>query len=233
MKEYAALERKIIREDASWIPLFSHTHLYVTSERVGHFETAWNGSSQNKKRPPGGQRKQTHAFDQNEDCRNHGGSHPGQRACFCCGHLCVRQGREPPQLRGGIEPDRPERTGGAGRIPGQRPPVRGNGGPFRHRPAGSGHAGGMRCGGFRRRGTPHQGPDRPHGYIPGRPLRRCAGGLFLRRQPYQRRCDLLLLHRRGRQRKGARLLLVPVREGRLHGTDAHGRPGPGSGGYRT
>ena len=46
MKEYAALERKIIREDASWIPLFSHTHLYVTSERVGHFETAWNGSSQ-------------------------------------------------------------------------------------------------------------------------------------------------------------------------------------------
>ena len=46
MKEYAALERKIIREDASWIPLFSHTHLYVTSERVGHFETAWNGTSQ-------------------------------------------------------------------------------------------------------------------------------------------------------------------------------------------
>ena len=46
MKEYAALERKIIREDASWIPLFSHTHLYVTGERVDHFETAWNGASQ-------------------------------------------------------------------------------------------------------------------------------------------------------------------------------------------
>lgn len=46
MKEYAALEQKIIREDASWIPLFSHTHIYVTGERVDHFETAWNGASQ-------------------------------------------------------------------------------------------------------------------------------------------------------------------------------------------
>ena len=43
LKEYAALEKKIIREDASWIPLFSRTHLYVTGERVEHFETAWNG----------------------------------------------------------------------------------------------------------------------------------------------------------------------------------------------
>ena len=46
MQEYSALERKIIREDASWIPLFSHTHIYVTGERVDHFETAWNGASQ-------------------------------------------------------------------------------------------------------------------------------------------------------------------------------------------
>ena len=43
LKEYAALEKKIIREDASWIPLFSRTHLYVTGERVDHFEVAWNG----------------------------------------------------------------------------------------------------------------------------------------------------------------------------------------------
>ena len=43
LAEYAALEKKIIREDASWIPLFSRTHLYVTGERVEHFETAWNG----------------------------------------------------------------------------------------------------------------------------------------------------------------------------------------------
>lgn len=46
MKEYAALEQKIIREDASWIPLFSRTHIYVTGDRVDHFETAWNGASQ-------------------------------------------------------------------------------------------------------------------------------------------------------------------------------------------
>ena len=43
LAEYAALEKKIIREDASWIPLFSRTHLYVTGERVDHFEVAWNG----------------------------------------------------------------------------------------------------------------------------------------------------------------------------------------------
>lgn len=46
LKEYAALEQKIIREDASWIPLFSRTHIYVTGERVDHYETAWNGASQ-------------------------------------------------------------------------------------------------------------------------------------------------------------------------------------------
>ena len=43
LAEYAALEKKIIREDAAWIPLFSRTHMYVTGERVEHFETAWNG----------------------------------------------------------------------------------------------------------------------------------------------------------------------------------------------
>jgi len=42
-QEYAALEQKIVREDAAWIPLFSPTALYVTSERIIHFETAWNG----------------------------------------------------------------------------------------------------------------------------------------------------------------------------------------------
>ena len=42
-REYAALEQKIVQEDAAWIPLFSGTCLYVTSDRVVHFETAWNG----------------------------------------------------------------------------------------------------------------------------------------------------------------------------------------------
>ena len=46
LAEYAALEKKIIREDVSWIPLFSRTHLYVTGQRVDHFETAWNGWSE-------------------------------------------------------------------------------------------------------------------------------------------------------------------------------------------
>jgi len=44
LTEYAALEKKIIREDASWIPLFSRIHLYVTGEKVDHFEAAWNGA---------------------------------------------------------------------------------------------------------------------------------------------------------------------------------------------
>ncbi len=43
MREYAALEEKIVHEDAAWIPLFSGACLYVTSDRVVHFETAWNG----------------------------------------------------------------------------------------------------------------------------------------------------------------------------------------------
>ena len=42
-REYAALEQKIVQEDAAWIPLFSGTCVYVTSSRVVHFETAWNG----------------------------------------------------------------------------------------------------------------------------------------------------------------------------------------------
>ena len=43
MMEYAELERKIIQEDAAWIPLFSRTHLYVTGERITGFRTDWNG----------------------------------------------------------------------------------------------------------------------------------------------------------------------------------------------
>ena len=42
-REYSTLEQKIVLEDAAWIPLFSPTALYVTSDRVVHFETAWNG----------------------------------------------------------------------------------------------------------------------------------------------------------------------------------------------
>lgn len=47
LHEYQDLERIIVQEDAAWIPLFSRTRLYVTSERVEGFVHAWNGSVKN------------------------------------------------------------------------------------------------------------------------------------------------------------------------------------------
>ena len=44
IREYQALEQKIVQEDAAWIPLFSRQRYYVTSDRVEGFCTAWNGS---------------------------------------------------------------------------------------------------------------------------------------------------------------------------------------------
>ena len=41
------LERVIVQEDAAWVPLFSRTRLYVTSERLADFQHAWNGSVKN------------------------------------------------------------------------------------------------------------------------------------------------------------------------------------------
>ncbi len=43
IKEYRELEKKIIQEDAAWIPLFSRKRIYVTSERLDGFRTAWTG----------------------------------------------------------------------------------------------------------------------------------------------------------------------------------------------
>ena len=43
IEEYQTLEELIVQQDAAWIPLFSGTCVYVTSSRVVHFETAWNG----------------------------------------------------------------------------------------------------------------------------------------------------------------------------------------------
>lgn len=48
IREYRALERKIVQEDAAWIPLFSGTHYYVVSERVEGFTVPWNGWSNNR-----------------------------------------------------------------------------------------------------------------------------------------------------------------------------------------
>ena len=45
--EYHDLEKTIVQDDAAWVPLFSRTRLYVTSERVKNFHHAWNGSVKN------------------------------------------------------------------------------------------------------------------------------------------------------------------------------------------
>jgi phage shock protein A len=37
------LEKKIVQEDAAWIPLFSRDRHYLVSERVKNFTWAWNG----------------------------------------------------------------------------------------------------------------------------------------------------------------------------------------------
>ncbi|MCR5774110.1 MAG: ABC transporter substrate-binding protein [Lachnospiraceae bacterium] len=43
--EYAALEKKLVQEDAVWVPMFSLKHNYVVSERVSRFTPHWAGWS--------------------------------------------------------------------------------------------------------------------------------------------------------------------------------------------
>ena len=43
IKTYHKLEKKIVQEDAAWIPLFSRDRHYLVSERVKNFTWAWNG----------------------------------------------------------------------------------------------------------------------------------------------------------------------------------------------
>ena len=43
--EYAALEKKIIEEDVSWVPLYQETHLFVISDNVASFVPHWAGYS--------------------------------------------------------------------------------------------------------------------------------------------------------------------------------------------
>lgn len=45
--EYQTLEKKIIQEDAAWVPLFSVKHLFVVNPRVKNFKVSWNGWSNN------------------------------------------------------------------------------------------------------------------------------------------------------------------------------------------
>jgi peptide/nickel transport system substrate-binding protein len=45
MKEYAALEKKLVQDDAVWVPLFSIKHLFVISDRIAEFTPQWSGWS--------------------------------------------------------------------------------------------------------------------------------------------------------------------------------------------
>ncbi len=48
LAEYRALEQKIVREDAAWIPLYSAQHYFAVSDRVEGFKVSWNGWSSNR-----------------------------------------------------------------------------------------------------------------------------------------------------------------------------------------
>ncbi len=45
MKEYASLEKKLVMDDAVWVPMFSLKHLFVKSDRVADFVPQWAGWS--------------------------------------------------------------------------------------------------------------------------------------------------------------------------------------------
>ena len=45
MEEYAALEKKLVQDDAVWVPMFSLKHLFVKSRRVESFTPQWAGWS--------------------------------------------------------------------------------------------------------------------------------------------------------------------------------------------
>lgn len=46
--EYQELEKKIVQEDAAWIPLYSQVHFFVVHDRVDGFRVRWNGWSSNR-----------------------------------------------------------------------------------------------------------------------------------------------------------------------------------------
>ena len=48
IREYRFLEKKIIQDDAAWIPLYSGYHFFAVNERVNGFHVRWNGWSSNR-----------------------------------------------------------------------------------------------------------------------------------------------------------------------------------------
>lgn len=49
-REYQLLEKIIVQDEASWVPLYSRQHLFVISDRVEGFTVLWNGWSSNSYR---------------------------------------------------------------------------------------------------------------------------------------------------------------------------------------
>ena len=46
LAEYAALEKKIVEEDAAWLPMYTRAHLFVVNyDRIEHFTPHWAGYS--------------------------------------------------------------------------------------------------------------------------------------------------------------------------------------------
>ena len=45
MAEYQALEKKIVIDDAAWVPMLENTHLFALGERVESFVPYWAGYS--------------------------------------------------------------------------------------------------------------------------------------------------------------------------------------------
>lgn len=45
MKEYADLEKKLVQDDAVWVPLYSLKHLFFKSDRLAEFKPHWAGWS--------------------------------------------------------------------------------------------------------------------------------------------------------------------------------------------
>lgn len=45
LAEYAALEKKIVQDDAAWVPLFSQQHRFIIGDRVEKFIPHWAGYS--------------------------------------------------------------------------------------------------------------------------------------------------------------------------------------------
>lgn len=47
IKEYNALEEKLVDEDAAWVPMYSKLHLFAVAKGIRNYKVPWNGLSDN------------------------------------------------------------------------------------------------------------------------------------------------------------------------------------------